>query len=562
MAELIEVKNLTFTYPEQENPALTDIHLTLNSGDFLTLVGATGSGKTTLLKQLKRELIPAGTIGGQVQYLGQSVAQLDSVVSAQQIGFVAQDPQTQPIMATVMEELTFPLENLGYSSEVINNRVAELANFLGLDKLLTRAIKSLSGGQVQLVNLASVLALKPQIILLDEPTAQLDPTTAQNFLNVLRQVHDELGITIVLTEHRLSRVLSLANRLVILQKGHLIYDGGVSNGLRKMALIPELAAFVPPIPDFFLRQKIAVDKLPLSIPAGRQEILKKQYYFSRCFKEKNSLDKELPKILTARKLMLDFDQKVVLRQLDLTITQGEWLAIIGKNGSGKSTLLSVLAGLLKSQHGRVKLNQKIIWKIPNLERIQTVAYLSQNPTEQFSGMTVIEELRAQNKLGQLPMSEEDLNHLLVALKLRSVSEHNVFDLSGGQQQLLGLGLALVTRPKVLLLDEPTKGLDPNTKQQFAKILQRVHQKGTAIVMASHDMDFCAQYAEKCTFMFNGQVNPPVTSRKFFTQNFLFTTAINRLLTDQVPDALFCEDVQRKDTLKGGEEYDDARNQLA
>lgn len=555
MDELMQVKQLTFTYPQQTIPALQNIQLTVRPGDFLALVGATGSGKTTLLKQLKRELIPAGTTQGQVWYAGQAVQTLDQATSAQQIGFVAQNPQTQPIMATVMEELTFPLENLGYSSDVINNRVAELANFLGLDQLLTRAIKTLSGGQVQLVNLASVLALKPRLILLDEPTAQLDPTTAQNFLNVLRQVHDELGITIVLTEHRLSRVLALANRLVILQHGQLIYDGGVSDGLRKMATVPELAAFVPPIPNFFLQQRIPVASLPLSIPAGRRALAAEKAHF-RLIPRTPVAAEQSSSLLTAKKVLLDFDQQVVLRRLDLTLHQGEWLAIIGKNGSGKSTLLSVLAGLLKPEHGKVRLADQVVWKMRNLPRLQQIAYLSQNPTEQFSGQTVLEELQAQNRLGSQPQSDAAVEQLLADLRLTALADHNVFDLSGGQQQLLGLGLALVTRPKVLLLDEPTKGIDPNTKQQFGQILQRAHAAGTAIIMASHDMDFCARYAERCTFMFNGHVNPPVACREFFTQNFLFTTAVNRLLADQVPTALFSEDVERVPT-KGGEKHDGA-----
>lgn len=562
MDELMQIRGLTFTYPDETIPALQNIALTLHSGDFLTLVGATGSGKTTLLKQLKRELIPAGTSEGEVTYQQQSITSLDQEVSAQKIGFVAQNPQTQPIMATVMEELTFSLENLGFSSDVISSRVAELANFLGLDQLLSRSIKSLSGGQVQLVNLASVLVLKPQIILLDEPTAQLDPTTAQNFLNVLRQVHDELGITIVLTEHRLSRVLPLTNRLVILRGGRLTYDGSVSNGLREMVKVPELVEFVPPIPRFFLEQGIAVEPLPLSVPEGRRILAAGEYRFRKKYATTPQLVTPSKPLLVARKVMLDYQQHVVLRQINLTLNQGEWLAIIGKNGSGKTTLLSVLAGLLKPKHGKIRFHQDLVWKMKNVQRLQAIAYLSQNPAEQFEGKTVREELREQNQLGEKPRSEVDLERLLTRLQLSGVADHDVFDLSGGQQQLLGLGMCLVTSPEVLLLDEPTKGLDPTTKHRFGELLRHVHQQGTAIVMASHDMDFCAQYAEKCTFMFNGQVNPPVSSREFFTRNFLFTTAINRLLSDQVPGVLFGTDVALIEATKGGEKNDGAQNQLA
>ena len=551
MCELMQVTSLSFTYPQSTHPALHHVSLSIQRGDFVTLVGATGSGKTTLLKQFKRELTPAGTVTGQVTFQGEPIATLNSTVSAQKIGFVAQNPQTQPIMATVIEELTFPLENLGYSNEQMNSRVAELANFLGLDQLLTRPIKTLSGGQVQLVNLASVLALEPTVILLDEPTAQLDPTTAQNFLNILRQVHDELGITIVLTEHRLSQVLALANRLIVLQSGSIIYDGDVSAGLKKMMSVPELQSFVPPIPEFFLHHQVMVSPLPLSIPAGRWALHHQHQHFRQIPALGASEDVSIrPPILKATRLLVHFGNQIVLRDLELTVLKGDWLAIIGKNGSGKSTLLSVLAGLLKPSHGKVRVAHQVVWKMKNLERIRTVGYLAQNPVDQFNGQTVREELQAQNRLAVHPLTTKQLENWLSILQLTKVADQNVFDLSGGQQQLVGLGLILMTRPQVLLLDEPTKGLDPATKQKFGAILRKVHAEGTTIVMASHDMAFCAAYAQRCTFMFAGHLNPPQLSREFFTQNFLFTTPINRLLSDQVPTALFSSDVQR--ITKGGE----------
>lgn len=547
----MNIENLTFTYPDQTVAALQDINLTINQGDFITLVGATGSGKTTLLRQLKRELMPAGELTGTVRFAGQEMAQLAQLTSAQKIGFVAQNPQTQPIMATVIEELTFPLENLGYSSTLINSRVAELANFLGLDRLLQAPIKTLSGGQVQLVNLASVLALKPQVILLDEPTAQLDPMTAQNFLDVLQQIHDELGITIVLTEHRLSRVLGLATRLVILQDGRLTFDGDVSTGLQHMAQVPELRPFVPPIPNFFISKGIKTNMLPLSIPGGRWVIDQQHVHFQSVIQSPEA-SAAAPELMVTKGVSLNFGKTVVLRDIELTVHQGEWLAIIGKNGSGKSTLLSVLTGLRKPQHGKVRIEGQVVWKIANRQRIQQIAFLSQNPTEQFSGQTVLAELTQQNQLNDVPLDDQQLTRLLATLRLTKLAQHNSFDLSGGQQQLLGLGLVLVTRPKILALDEPTKGLDPTTKQQLGNVLQKIHQAGTAIIMASHDMDFCAEFADRCTFMFNGHVNPPVPSRTFFTQNFLFTTPVNRLIADQVPEALFSWDVRRAPS-KGGDD---------
>ncbi|WP_125584060.1 ABC transporter ATP-binding protein [Levilactobacillus cerevisiae] len=543
MRELIDCAHLSFTYAGQTTPTLTDISLQIAAGDFVTIVGATGSGKTTLLKQLKTELKPAGEQSGQVTYEGTPVAELSSNVSAQQLGYVAQDPQVQPIMATVIEELAFPLENLGYSTAAMNGRIAEVSNFLGLNQFLHLPIQDLSGGQLQLVNLASVLALKPQVILLDEPTAQLDPTTAQNFLNILQQVHDELAITIVLTEHRLSRVLPLANRLVLLEQGHLAYDGDVSTGLRQMQAAPALQPFVPPVPQFFLDHDLAVAQLPLTVTAGRQLIAQQDWHFQPAptsTPQSDTVPNE-PKFVAQHVSLRYPTTGDILHQLDLTVTPGSWLAIIGKNGSGKSTFLTVLAGLQKPQHGKVRLNQQVIWKMKNRDRLQQLSYLSQNPTEQFNGDTVTEELTAQAKLSAGDVTER-VQTALTTFHLQGVATQNAFDLSGGQQQLLGLALALITDPQILLLDEPTKGLDPATKLMIGGILQAKHHAGLTLIMASHDMDFCAEFADTCTFMFNGCLTTPQSTRAFFTDNFLSTTAVNRLLRQQVPTALFSHDV--------------------
>jgi len=543
MRELINCSNLSFTYAGQTQPTLVDISLKIAAGEFVTIVGATGSGKTTLLKQLKTELKPAGEQRGDVLYQGTPVADLTSDVSAQQLGYVAQDPQVQPIMATVIEELAFPLENLGYSTAEMNSRIAEVSNFLGLNQFLHMPIQDLSGGQLQLVNLASVLALKPQVILLDEPTAQLDPTTAQNFLNILQQVHDELAITIILTEHRLNRVLALANRLVLLEDGHLTYDGDVSTGLRRMQAAPKLQPFVPAVPQFFLAHHLDATPLPLTVTAGRRLITQRDWRFKAAtLPEPEAIARPTDWHFEAQHVSLRYPTTGdILHQLDLTVTPACWLAIIGKNGSGKSTLLTVLAGLRKPQHGKVRLNHQIIWKMKNRDRLRQLSYLSQNPTEQFNGDTVTEELTAQAKLASGDVAER-VQNALETFQLQAVAEQNSFDLSGGQQQLLGLALALITRPQVLLLDEPTKGLDPATKLLVGGILQKKHQAGLTLIMASHDMDFCAEFADTCTFMFNGCLTEPQSTRQFFTENFLSTTAVNRLLRQQVPTALFSQDV--------------------
>jgi len=550
MSELIEVTHLTFTYTGQAAPALKDVSLTIHAGEFITLVGATGSGKTTLLKQLKHELWPAGERTGSLTFQDTAIQALSPVESAQQIGYVAQDPQVQPIMASVMEELAFPLENLGYPTATINDRIAEIANYLDLNHLLQRAIETLSGGQLQLVNLASVLALKPQVILLDEPTAQLDPTTAQKFLNILQQVHAELDLTIVLTEHRLRRVMARTDRVALLANGQGLTVAEPTPALQQMAATPALQAFVPPVPHFFLDHNLVVTPLPLSVTMGRRALRQSSWRFQAVTTRQPAQSGPRESVLVATGVSFHYPTTGdILHQVELQVATGDWLAIIGKNGSGKSTLLTVLAGLQKPQHGKVRLNQQVIWRMKNQDRVLQVGYLSQNPTEQFNGDSVREELTAQAQLRGTSVAQR-VDQMLIRCHLTAVADQNSFDLSGGQQQLLGLGLALMTEPQVLLLDEPTKGLDPDTKLRIGQLLQQAHETGLTIIMASHDMDFSAQFADTCTFMFNGRVNPPQATRLFFTQNFLATTAVNRLLRQQVPQALFSQDVVRTD--KGGE----------
>ncbi|WP_367296181.1 ABC transporter ATP-binding protein [Levilactobacillus yonginensis] len=545
MPELMSLKQLTFTYPATTKPALNGIDLSIVSGDFMVIVGATGSGKTTLLRQLKPELIPAGKLSGAVQYQGRSIQKLSTTASARAIGVVTQDPVVQPVMATVIEELAFSLENVGVPAASMPGRIAEIANFLGLDQILHTPLQNLSGGQLQLVNLASALVLHPAILLLDEPTAQLDPVTAQNFLNVLQQVHRELGLTIVMSEHRLDRVLPLANRLVIMEAGTCLAAGAVITGLRLMAQHAELTSFVPAIPNFFVHQHLTDRRLPLTVATGRPILEQRGVSFKL---RPTVLPRQLSgsPLLTVSGVSFHYDQQLpTLRTIDATFTTGTWVAILGKNGAGKSTLLSVLAGLRKPQHGKVRLDNQIIWKLKNSALIRQVGVLSQHPIDQFTGLTVREELMAQARLGNGPATVTAVTEWLIKLQLTAVADQNVFDLSGGQQQLVGLGLALITRPQLLLLDEPTKGLDPATKQVVGRLLEKYRAAGVTIIMASHDVEFSAQFATHGTFMFDGQLTPVQPGRKFFTTNFVATTAINRLLRQWLPQALFSADVERK-----------------
>ncbi|GEP25206.1 ABC transporter ATP-binding protein [Lentilactobacillus diolivorans] len=552
MDQLIQIQDLTFTYPAQQQPVLKDINLTVNHGDFIVIAGDTGSGKTTLLNHLKKELIPAGETTGDVLINGKPIKTLSQLDSAQTVGYVAQNPQTQPIMSTVIEELAFPLENVGCPSNEIERRIAELSNYLGLDQLLDRQISELSGGQLQLANLASVLILRPKIILLDEPTSQLDPLTTQHFFEVLRRVHEELGITIILSEHHLSIALSLANRMLLIQHQTITFDGPPTEGIKLMGNDERLGYFIPPVSQVFLAGKRHLDDLPISVAAGQRAIRKDRIHFKPTTALTQSpIQRPANVILKAKNIQFSFDrQKNVVDHLDLNVHQGDWLAIIGKNGAGKSTLLNLLTGLRTPQHGKVYFNQKVVWKIPTPQRIKSLSFLSQTPTLQFRSGSVYEQLTIQARELALDHPQSRINAIVDQLKLQSILKHNPFDISGGQQQLLGLAIALLAKPTLLILDEPTKGLDPFTKNFVGNILKQVQQAGTTIIMASHDMGFCATFADHCAFMFDGHINTYLPTRNFFTHNFFFTTSINRLVRNQVPEAMLARDIELNNASNG------------
>ncbi|AUB63620.1 cobalt ABC transporter ATP-binding protein [Bacillus cereus] len=535
-----EINNLSFVYADENEKALQHISLSVQKGEFIALAGGSGSGKTTLLKHFKKELLPIGKRTGDTYYDGTLLENVPDLLSAQEIGMVFQNPENQLVMDTVIQELAFSLENIGLPSHIIQKRIAELISFLGFQDLLHQSVHTLSGGQKQLVNLAAVLVMQPKLLLLDEPTAQLDPIAAKEFLGLLKRINEELGITIILSEHRLDEVIPLATRVVCMDNGCIMYDGSPKTVITNMWGVETFRPFIPQIPRLFLEWNVR------DIPFTVREAQMKMNNFS-AISYVNELIAQSEKqevILSAEHISFQYEKNspLILRDLSVSIEKGKWVALVGKNGTGKSTLLTLLAGLQKVRRGKVKWNGKVIHKIDSKERFKSIGYVSQHPYYHFTFDTVWDEVyeRARELYGE--QGKEIAEDTLKQFWLYSLKERHPHDCSGGEQQLLALCTTLLSKPTLLLLDEPTKGLDPWKKERVGELFRELQKEGTTIVMATHDIVFAAKYVDQCMMLFDGAVIMNDAPKEFFSGNFFYTTSINRFIRKELPYALTWEDV--------------------
>lgn len=514
------------------------------------LCGPSGGGKTTLLRHLKRELTPVGSGSGNVRYKGQLLADLPAETAAGEIGIVFQNPDAQIVMDTVWHELAFSMENMGYPPAVMRSRLAEIAGLFGLEPLLYKSVHELSGGQKQLLNLASVLLLQPRLLLLDEPTSQLDPVAAREFIQTLRRLNEEMSMTVIISEHRLEEVLPLADRVLLLQGGVLQAQGSPREFVRgadqkqEQEQVFSRHAYLPTASRLFLALTpeavtLPLETIPLTVREGKRWLgtLGAARHHSAAVPETEGATLTGAPLLDCREVTFRYekDGPEVLKKLTLSLHQGELLAVMGGNGAGKSTLLHVLSGLMKPQRGKVQLAKGV-----------TTGFLAQNPLLYFSYDTAAEELRHMAEIAGLSPGEEkkETDRLLDVFELRSVLSSHPHDLSGGQQQKLALAMVMLLKPGVLLLDEPTKGLDPAAKDRFADLLSHLLEQGMSIIMVTHDVEFAARHASRCALLFDGSITSQGAPPDFFSSNYFYTTVVNRMVRELLPQALTIEDVIR------------------
>ncbi len=544
--ELFQLKDVYFRYPNAGEDVLQGIHLRITSGEFIVLCGNSGCGKTTLLRHLKSAMMPHGLARGEILFQGEPLNQIDLRRQTAQIGYVSQHPDDQIVTDKVWHELAFGLESLGIETSIIRKRVAEMSHFFGIQEWFHQDVSALSGGQKQLLNLASVMVMQPEILLLDEPTAQLDPVAASEFLSILGRIHRELGTTVLLTEHRLEEVLPYCSRMLVMEKGRLILDDAplqVADALRKQEM--ELFEAMPAPMRIWNRLETGSSKCPFSVQEGRAWFqqyadLHKDRITVQPTGSPNEKRQKTDSVLALEEVWFRYEKngEDVLKGVSLQAYRGEMLAVLGGNGSGKTTMLSMIHGGHRPQRGKVCL--------PGGPDIR-ITSLPQNPQLLFLEDTVKKELEDMTDQGLFPGKEnagrqERMMQMIELCRLDGLLNRHPYDLSGGEQQRLALAKTLLTEPEILLLDEPTKGLDIGYKKVFGGILRELMKQGVMILMVSHDVEFCAEYATRCMLFFDGQIVAEDEPKAFFSENHFYTTYTNRMVRQVLPFAVTVDDV--------------------
>ena len=526
----LAVKNLTFTYPNCPKPAIEGVSLMVEKGEFLAVCGPTGCGKSTLLRLMKRELAPLGTLHGEITVDGAAQSALPEREAACRIGYVMQRPEQQIVTDKVWHELAFGLENMGLPQPVIARRVAEMAAYFGIEGWFDKSVDTLSGGQKQLLNLASVMVMQPEILILDEPTAQLDPIAAADFIATVRKVNRELGLTVIITEHRLEEVIPVCDRLLVLRDGRVLDCGAPRAVVGRLADDPDLLCFMPAAARLFHAVRGA-GECPLDVREGRAFIEARGC--SGSLPEEATLDESAEPALSFRDVYFRYGRNLpdVLSGMTFTVRTGEICCILGGNGSGKSTTLSVAAALSRAYSGEVRVFGKKLREYKNQALYRNcLTLLPQDVQSVFLCSTVREEL-----------AECGASADLLPFDFAPLMDKHPYDLSGGEQQLVALAKVLATQPRLLLLDEPTKGVDAAAKQRLIGVLKALKRQGLTLVIVTHDVEFAAECADRCCFVFRGQIISDGTPRSCFSQNSFYTTAVSRMARGLIDGAVTVAD---------------------
>jgi len=576
---LVEIKDFGFSYPESSRKVLEHVNLNIKEGTLNVIMGRSGCGKSTLLRQLKSVLAPAGEKEGEILYRNILLRDTDHRTQSQEIGFVMQNPDNQIVTDKVWHELAFGLESLGYDNATIRLRVAEMASYFGIQKWFYKNVSELSGGQKQLLNLASVMAMHPSLLILDEPTSQLDPIAASDFLETVKKINRDIGTTVLLTEHRLQDIIPYADRVFVMDAGTLFLEGTPREIGTKLKEQHHGMFLSMPVPMQIYAGTESTLTCPLTVSEGRQWI--REYIEEKGIKkeqiqqanqrlerqgEKNENEtagffghlkrqkENTPPAIQMKDVWFRYekDSPDVIQDLSLEVKKGEFYALVGGNGTGKSTTLSLLGRVHQPYSGRIYLDGKDLRSFS--DRKLYCGYLGvmpQNPQSIFLKKTVLEDLysviggKKEKPSNEYPISmkkEKAIEGIVSLTHLEGLLERHPYDLSGGEQQRLALAKVLLLRPKILLMDEPTKGMDAEYKEELGSILKKLQSHGMTIFMISHDVEFVAEYADTTGLFFEGNIVTSKKTRDFFAGNNFYTTAANRMARGLFPEAVTGKDV--------------------
>lgn len=548
--DLLQVENLNFTYPAFSEKALDQVSFNIESGDFVMICGETGCGKSTLLRMLKRELTPAGTRSGTILYNGVRQEDLTDRVAACDIGFVMQKPENQIVTDKVWHELAFGLENMGLPTPVIRRRVGEMSSYFGIEEWFSKDVSELSGGQKQLLNLAAVMVMQPKILILDEPTAQLDPIAAADFIATLQKLNRELSLTIILVEHRLEEVFPIADKVMVMEKGKILYYDTPHQVGEQLKDNKKLMKAMPCAMRIYhsIRESASIPfsvECPITVKEGRRFI---ESHFSNQITNLDRMSYQPGKTIALEMQDVWFryekNSPDVLKGTSFRVYENEIFCILGGNASGKTTALGIAAGLNRAYSGKVSIFGKKIQQYGKGELYRNnLALLPQDPQTVFLGDTVKEDLEELH--GNLSVLPFDITSLL---------DRHPYDLSGGEQQLCALAKVLMQKPRLLLLDEPTKGIDAHIKQDVIKILKDLKTSGMTIVIVTHDVEFAALCADRCALFFGGEIISSDVPSLFFSENNFYTTAANRMTRNYYNNIVTAEEAAEI-CLKNGVKQD-------
>lgn len=555
--EILRVDGLKFSYPNQLKKALNNINFSIDEGDFVLICGESGCGKSTLLRHLKPELSPHGQVSGDIYYYSQKINDYTSKQIASEIGYVLQNPDSQIVTDKVWHELAFGLENMGLDTQSIRLRVAEMASFFGIQGWFRKNVNDLSGGQKQLLNLASIMAMQPKILILDEPTSQLDPIAAKDFIDTLVRINKELSTTIIMTEHNLEDIYSVCDKVIVMEDGKVICNDtnykvvDILSRDKNHKMVKSL-----PTPSKIYNQLNGyiegASKSPLTVKDCRQwlndsmdEVTIKKLDDSETEINISKKDREIAIELKDVYFQYNKISEPTIRDLSFKVYKGEIYSILGGNGTGKSTTLSLVARQRKPQRGKIFINNIEMKKYNNKSLYENnLALLPQNPQSLFVFETVREDLEEvlilQNK--DREYIDKEVKRVSKLLDIEHLLEHHPYDLSGGELQRAGMAKVMLLNPKIILLDEPTKGLDAYCKEEIGKMLMKLRDMGVTIVVVSHDIEFSARYSDRCAMFFDGSIVSEGTPKEFFLGNNFYTTVSNRIARNIFEDTLIYEDV--------------------